>query len=56
MGKEKNKGVYFTLPENQINVIKYYARELYMTQSSFIRYCIDKEIERLDREYGREEC
>ena len=48
--KQKNKGVYFTLSEDKFWEMKRYAQELYMTQSAFIRYCIDKEIKRLERE------
>jgi len=48
--KKKNKGVYFTLSEDKFWEMKRYAQELYMTQSAFIRYCIDKEIRRLKQE------
>ena len=51
--KQKNRGVYFTLSEDQFQKMKGYIQELYMTQSAFIRYCIDKEIRRLDRENER---
>ncbi len=48
--KSKNRGVYFMLSEDKFEKMKKYAQELYMTQSAFIRYCIDKEIKRLERE------
>lgn len=48
--KKKSRGIYFTLPEDKFQEMKRYVQELYMTQSAFIRYCIDKEIRRLDQE------
>lgn len=53
--KKKTKGVYFLLSEDTFEKIKDYAHEFYMSQSAFIRYCLDKEIERLDRQFEEEE-